>query len=143
MQEGKLEIFEIDDRKQADTPYYDTGIPAGFPSPAEQTNTDSLDLNELVIRHREATFYGRVSGESMIDAGLDDGDIIVIDRSLEPLEGKIAVCNIDDEFTIKRLIYRQGRLILKAENKDYPSIEVNELSNFKVWGIVTHVIKSL
>lgn len=79
----------------------------------------------------------------MIDAGLDDGDIIVIDRSLEPLEGKIAVCNIDDEFTIKRLIYRQGRLILKAENKDYPSIEVNELSNFKVWGIVTHVIKSL
>ncbi|MCH4895735.1 MAG: translesion error-prone DNA polymerase V autoproteolytic subunit [Marinifilaceae bacterium] len=143
MQEGKLEIFEIDDRKQADTPYYDTGIAAGFPSPAEQTDTDSLDLNELVIRHREATFYGRVSGESMIDAGLDDGDIIVIDRSLEPLEGKIAVCNIDDEFTIKRLIYRQGRLILKAENKDYPSIEVNELSNFKVWGIVTHVIKSL
>lgn len=143
MQEGKLEIFEIDDRKQAGNPYFDTGVAAGFPSPAEQTNTDSLDLNELVIKHREATFYARVSGESMIGAGLEDGDIIVIDKSLEPQEGKIAVCCINGEFTVKRLIYHHGKLILEAENEKYPSIEIDELSNFQVWGIVTYVIKSL
>lgn len=120
-----------------------SGIHAGFPSPATDYMTQAIDLNKELVRHPAATFYGRVVGDSMIDAGVDEGDILVIDKSLEPQEGDMAVCFVDGEFTLKYLRFHPGGLILQPANDRYPSIEVGEDTDFKVWGIVTYVIKNV
>ncbi len=120
-----------------------SGIHAGFPSPATDYMTQAIDLNKELVRHPAATFYGRVVGDSMIDAGVDEGDILVIDKSLEPQEGDMAVCFVDGEFTLKYLRFHQGGLTLQPANDRYPSIEVGEDTDFKVWGIVTYVIKNV
>ena len=120
-----------------------SGIHAGFPSPATDYMTQAIDLNKELVRHPAATFYGRVVGDSMIDAGVDEGDILVIDKSLEPQEGDMAVCFVDGEFTLKYLRFHQGGLTLQPANDRYPSIEVGEETDFKVWGIVTYVIKNV
>lgn len=124
-------------------------IHAGFPSPATDYMTQAIDLNKELVRHPAATFYGRVVGDSMIDAGVEEGDILVIDKSLEPQDGDMAVCYIDGEFTLKYLKFNGGpgsadrRLILVPANNRYPSIEVDESSDFKMWGVVTYVIKKI
>lgn len=120
-----------------------SGIHAGFPSPATDYMTQAIDLNKELVRHPAATFYGRVVGDSMIDAGVDEGDILVIDKSLEPQEGDMAVCFVDGEFTLKYLRFHLGGLTLQPANDRYPSIEVGEDTDFKVWGIVTYVIKNV
>lgn len=120
-----------------------SGIHAGFPSPATDYMAQAIDLNKELVRHPAATFYGRVVGDSMIDAGVDEGDILVIDKSLEPQEGDMAVCFVDGEFTLKYLRFHQGGLTLQPANDRYPSIEVGEDTDFKVWGIVTYVIKNV
>ena len=96
-----------------------------------------------LIKNQEATFFARVSGESMINAGLEDGDLIVIDRSIEPANNKIAVCFIDGEFTVKRLRVKKGKIWLQPENSDYKAIEIKEDNELVIWGIVTNVIKKL
>ena len=93
------------------------GISAGFPSPADDFKENRISLDRELVKNKEATFYARVSGDSMIEAGLDDGDLLVIDRSLNPENGKIAVCFIDGDFTVKRIVKEKGKLYLKAENK--------------------------
>lgn len=120
-----------------------SGIHAGFPSPATDYMTQAIDLNKELVRHPAATFYGRVVGDSMIDAGVDEGDILVIDKSLEPQEGDMAVCFVDGEFTLKYLRFHPGGLTLQPANDRYRSIEVGEDTDFKVWGIVTYVIKNV
>lgn len=120
-----------------------SGIHAGFPSPATDYMTQAIDLNKELVKHPAATFYGRVVGDSMIDAGVDEGDILVIDKSLEPQEGDMAVCFVDGEFTLKYLRFRPRGLTLQPANDRYPSIEVGEDTDFKVWGIVTYVIKNV
>ena len=120
-----------------------SGIHAGFPSPATDYMTQAIDLNKELVRHPAATFYGRVVGDSMIDAGVDEGDILVIDKSLEPQEGDMAVCFVDGEFTLKYPRFHPGGLTLQPANNRYPSIEVGEDTDFKVWGIVTYVIKNV
>ena len=123
--------------------FLDTGISAGFPSPTEDFQEERISLdNELVI-NKEATFYARVSGQSMVGAGLDDNDLLVIDRSLEPAHNKIAVCFLDGEFTVKRLQIDKEGLWLKPENPDYPIIKITEDNDFIIWGIVTNVIKKV
>jgi DNA polymerase V len=123
--------------------FLDAGISAGFPSPAEDFQEERISLdNELVI-NKEATFYARVSGQSMVGAGLDDNDLLVIDRSLEPTHNKIAVCFLDGEFTVKRLIIDKEGLWLKPENPDYPIIKITDDNDFIIWGIVTNVIKKV
>ena len=117
------------------------GIHAGFPSPATDYMTQAIDLNRELVRHPAATFYGRVVGDSMIDAGVDEGDILVIDRSLDPRDGDMAVCFVDGEFTLKYLRFHDGCLTLEPANEKYPSIEVDEGSDFKMWGVVTYIIK--
>ena len=117
------------------------GIHAGFPSPATDYMTQAIDLNRELVRHPAATFYGRVVGDSMIDAGVDEGDIVVIDRSLDPRDGDMAVCFVDGEFTLKYLRFHDGGLTLEPANEKYPSIEVDEGSDFKMWGVVTYIIK--
>tara|TARA_X000000950_G_scaffold45778_1_gene52110 strand:+ start:195 stop:629 length:435 start_codon:yes stop_codon:yes gene_type:complete len=117
------------------------GISAGFPSPANDFKEVRISLDKELVKNKEATFYARVSGNSMEEAGLSDGDLIVIDRSLNPENKKIAVCFLDGEFTVKRIIKKEGELYLKPENKNYKKIHINEHNELVIWGIVTYVIK--
>ena len=119
-------------------------IKAGFPSPAEDYLHDSLDFNHDLIKNPEATFYGRVSGDSMIEAGICDGDIAVIDRSLQPVDGDIIVAYINGEFTIKYLDLTHkadGYIELKPANSNYHPIRIDDSDNFRVWGVVVWTIK--
>ena len=121
----------------------ENGISAGFPSPADDFKEIRISLDNELVKNKEATFYAKVSGDSMIGAGLDDGDLLVIDRSLSPENGKVAICFIDGEFTVKRIIKRKNKIYLKPENKNYKPIEINEESELVVWGIVTYIIKAI
>ena len=123
--------------------FIDTGISAGFPSPADDFRETRISLDEELIRNKEATFFAKVSGQSMIGAGLDDNDLLVIDRSLEPTNNKIAVCFLDGEFTVKRLRVQNGEVWLQPENPNYPIIKITEENDFVIWGIVTNVIKKV
>ncbi|MBR5716534.1 MAG: translesion error-prone DNA polymerase V autoproteolytic subunit [Bacteroidales bacterium] len=120
------------------------GIRAGFPSPAEDYLHDSLDFNHDLIRNPEATFYGRVEGDSMIEAGICDGDLAVIDRSVEPQDGDIVVAFINEEFTIKYLdlTHRsEGYIELRPANRRFKPIRINAEDDFEVWGVVVWTIK--
>ena len=119
------------------------GIRAGFPSPAEDFMEPTLDLNHYVIKNPASTFYARIVGDSMEGAGISDGDIVVIDKSLEPKDGNIAVCFIDGEFTLKRILLDKGHLWLQPANPKFKPIEITEENHFLVWGIVTHIVKQL
>ncbi|RZN84692.1 MAG: translesion error-prone DNA polymerase V autoproteolytic subunit [Winogradskyella sp.] len=138
-----LTIFIPEPTEDSGTHFFDTGISAGFPSPAEDFKEQRLSLDEELVKNKEATFYARVSGQSMIGAGLDDNDLLVIDRSLEPENNKIAVCFLDGEFTVKRLRVSSDEVWLQPENPDYPIIKITEENNFVIWGIVTNVIKKV
>lgn len=116
-------------------------IHAGFPSPATDYMTQAIDLNKELVKHPAATFYGRVVGDSMIDAGVEEGDILVIDKALDARDGDMAVCFVDGEFTLKYLRIKEGRLTLVPANPKYPQISIDEGVDFKMWGVVTYVIK--
>ena len=139
----KLDIYSVSTEKMIERPLIDEGIKAGFPSPAEDFLDISIDLNKELIKNPSATFYGRVKGDSMKDAGIDNGDLLIIDKSLEPRNGKIAVCFIDGEFTIKRIKLEKDFCWLMPENKNYKPIKVTEENDFIVWGIVVHIIKTI
>ena len=117
------------------------GISAGFPSPADDFKEIRISLDKELVKNKESTFYARVNGDSMFGAGIDDGDLLVIDKSISPENGKIAVCFIDGDFTVKRIIKENGKLYLKAENKKYKPIELGEENELIIWGIVEYVIK--
>lgn len=119
------------------------GIHAGFPSPATDYMTQAIDLNKELVRHPAATFYGRVVGDSMIDAGVEEGDILVIDKALDAQDGDMAVCFVDGEFTLKYLKFHENGLTLVPANENYPSIEIGEGDDFIMWGVVTYVIKRI
>ena len=123
--------------------FIDTGISAGFPSPADDFNQTRISLDDELIKNKDSTFYAKVKGQSMIDAGLDDNDLLVIDRSLEPANNKIAVCFLDGEFTVKRLRVEKNEVWLQPENPNYPIINITKDNDFVVWGIVTNVIKKV
>ena len=118
-------------------------IPAGFPSPAQDHANDGIDLNRELIKHPASTFCARVAGDSMRDCGIDDGDLLVIDKSLTPQEGSIAVCFVDGEFTLKRISVQRDGVWLVPANSQYPALHVTEGSNFQVWGIVSYVVKKM
>ena len=119
------------------------GISAGFPSPADDFKEIRISLDRELVKNEESTFYARVSGDSMIEAGLDDGDLIVIDRSLNPENGKIAICFVDGEFTVKRIKKEKNKLFLMPQNKRYQPIEIKEGNELIIWGIVEYVIKKV
>ena len=119
------------------------GVSAGFPSPADDFKEVRISLDKELVKNKDATFYARVSGDSMIEAGLDDGDLIVIDRSLNPENGKIAVCFIDGDFTVKRIKKEKGKFYLMPENKKYKPIELSEDNELIIWGVVEYVIKKI
>ena len=120
-------------------------VKAGFPSPAEDIR-EKLDLIKLLVRHKASTFFVRVSGVSMVDADMDEGDSIIVDRAVQPYNNCKAVCFIDGEYTVKRIEIGEGRLRLMPANEKntaYQPIEVTEDNNFMVWGVVTYVIKKM
>ena len=120
-------------------------VKAGFPSPAEDIR-EKLDLMKLLVRHKASTFFFRVSGVSMVDAAMDEGDIIIVDRAVEPYNDCKAVCFIDGEYTVKRIEIHDGRVRLMPANElntKYKPIEVTEENSFMVWGVVTYVIKKM
>ena len=134
----------FDDRLMTEMPKMaQDGIHAGFPSPATDYMTQAIDLNKELVRHPAATFYGRVVGDSMIDAGVDEGDILVIDKALDAKDGDMTVCFVDGEFTLKYLRVKEEGIVLEPANKLYPSIEIKEGMDFIMWGVVTYVIKKI
>ncbi|QLG44767.1 LexA family protein [Costertonia aggregata] len=138
-----LQFFVPNTQGKTQVAFINSGISAGFPSPADDFKETRISLDKTLIKNEEATFYARVEGKSMIGAGLDDGDLLVIDRSLEPEHDKIAVCFIDGEFTVKRLKVEKDAVYLMPENKSYKPIKVTQENNLLIWGIVTYVIKSV
>ena len=119
------------------------GISAGFPSPADDFKEIRISLDKELVKNKDATFYAKVDGDSMIGAGLEDGDLLVIDRSLNPENGKIAVCLVDGDFTVKRIKKEKEKLYLIPENKKYKPIELKEENELIIWGIVSFVIKKV
>lgn len=137
-----LKILSIDVSTSLNLPYADEGVRAGFPSPAQDYMELAIDLNKELIRHPASTFYGRVVGDSMKDEGIEEGDILVIDKSLELQEGDLAVCFVDGEFTLKRVHLEADHALLIPANPNYQPIKVTADNNFIVWGIVTFTIKN-
>ena len=141
--ENKLEFFIPKKENGLGQWLAEEGISAGFPSPADDFKETRISLDRELVKNKEATFYARVSGDSMIGAGLDDGDLLVIDRSKNPENGKIAICLVDGEFTVKRIKKEKNKLYLKPENKKYKPIELKEENELIIWGVVEYVIKKV
>lgn len=143
MDDVLLDMLVPDVSSSLPLPYAESGVQAGFPSPAQDYISESFDLNREIVRHPASTFYARVHGDSMCGEGISDGDLIVVDRSLEPRDGDLAVCCIDDEFTLKRIKFRPGAVWLIPANEQFDPILVTPDKRFEIWGVVTHTIKSI
>ena len=142
MNKTNLKIHPSVQSLKLSLPYADGGIKAGFPSPAQDYMEGAIDLNKELIKHPASTFYGRVKGDSMIDANVHDGDILVIDKSLELQNGDMAVCFIDGEFTIKYIKLEKDVIWLEPANENYEPIKVTIENDFLIWGIVTYCIQN-
>ena len=142
-EEVKLYIYSADLSTELNLPYADSGIKAGFPSPAQDYLTESIDLNKTLIRHTETMFYAKVSGDSLNDIGISDGDIVIIDKSLEAQNGDYVAAFIDGEFTLKqfKLDVANNCAWLIPANKKYSPIKVTEDNDFMVWGVITSCVK--
>ena len=138
-----LEMNIIDGSRETPVEFSESRIQAGFPSPAQGDYTSKIDLNRELIENPASTFCARVTGNSMVDAGINDGDMLIVDKSLPPRDGSIAVCFLDGDFTVKRISIRQQGVYLVPANKDFPEIFVPQESNFIIWGIVSHIVKNM
>ena len=131
-------------RSRLSLPLAGERVAAGFPSPADDYYVEvGIDLNEQLIRHTTSTFFLRVSGESMTGAGIHDGDLLVVDRSLDPRPGRVVVAVLDGAFTLKRLVRHRGRLRLEAAHPNYPPLELHRCGDVQIWGVAVHVIHPL
>ena len=141
MEKSDVQILKIETGSECKLAFIESAISAGFPSPCQDYMDSSIDFNKELIRNPSATFCARVTGNSMIEDGIEDGDILVVDRSLTPSDGKVVVSFIDGEFTLKRLRVDMSGVWLQPANPAYPPIHIEEGNNFQVWGVVTYVIK--
>lgn len=133
-------IYPFENRTDTKLPLFVAKISAGFPSPADDYIDKKIDLNEYLIKHPAASFFVRVVGDSMINAGIHSGDILIVDRALEPVDNKIIIAVLDGELTVKRIKKKKSKLFLAPENPAFNPIEVTPEMNFEVWGVVTYVI---
>jgi DNA polymerase V len=133
-------LLPQDSPKSVDVPIFTSSVQAGFPSPADDHLEDKLDLNKYLIQHKEATFFVRAQGDSMLGAGIHSGDILVVDKSLQAVSGKIVIAVVDGDFTVKRLHKYGGKITLKAENDAFDDIKISSDSELIIWGVVTSVI---
>jgi len=136
----KNKIFKSNNRNFSKIKLYATSVCAGFPSPAEDHMDVGLDINEYLVKHPSSTFYIYVKGDSMINAGIFDGDLMVIDRSLEVKSNSIIVAVINGEFTVKKIIKKNNKTYLIPDNKKYSPILLDSNMDFQIWGVVTHAI---
>ena len=143
MKKEKLKFLKPKEENSMGQWLVEQGISAGFPSPADDFKEVRISLDKELVKNKEATFYAKVSGDSMVGAGLDDGDLLVIDRSLSPENGKIAICFIDGDFTVKRIKKEKNKLFLMPQNKKYKPIEIKEENELIIWGVVEYVIKKV
>ena len=140
---SKLEVFKPCLSKPQAFPLYSSKVSAGFPSPADDNLEKSLDLNSYLIKRPAATFFVRVNGDSMINAGINDNDILVVDRSVKPSHGKVIIAVLDGQMTVKRLYKRSGKIILMPEKNLYKPIEIQDHMNMEIWGVVTSSVHFL
>jgi DNA polymerase V len=136
-------VYDLSRETGVVRPLFSCGVTAGFPSPAEDYIDQRLDLNELLIENPAATFFVRVAGDSMTGAGINHDDILIVDRSLEPVSGKIVIAVINGELTVKKLLIDEQRCLLVAENPDYAPLKINPETGCEIWGVVTSVIHPL
>ncbi|MCK4339578.1 MAG: translesion error-prone DNA polymerase V autoproteolytic subunit [Candidatus Cloacimonetes bacterium] len=134
------QIWQADDSTELECPIYKEAFSAGFPSPATDYIENTLDLNKFLIQHPSATFFVRVEGDSMINAGIRSGDILIVDRAIQPEEHKIVIAVINEELTIKRIKIIKKKIYLEPDNPDFNLIEVTPEMDFRIWGVVTYVI---
>jgi len=137
------ELYKAEEGTDKSIPLYSNKISAGFPSPAEDYIENRLDLNEYLIKNPSSTFFAKVQGDSMVKVGINDGDILIVDRSLEPVTGKIIIGVLNGEFTVKRIIKKGKQFFLQPENDNFKPIEITNNPDFSIWGIVTHSIHKL
>lgn len=135
-----IEILGFERGAGCALPLYLASVPAGFPSPAEDYVDKKLDLNEHLVRHPAATFFVRVHGHSMADAGISPGDILVVDRAVDAVNGSIVIAAVDGELTVKRLKKSRGRLFLAPENPEFAPTEIGPEQSLEIWGVVTYII---
>ena len=136
-------IYHPDQSTRCKRPLFMVPVSAGFPSPAEDYIEGNLDLNKHLIKHPAATFFVKVSGSSMIDAGIHAGDILIVDRSLKPVNKKVVIAVVNGELTVRRIRVTKDKVFLISENRDYKPLQVEEEMDFEVWGVVTNVIHPL
>lgn len=137
------EIFTGSTGSSLPIPLFESRVQAGFPSPGDDYSEGKLDLNEYLIPHKAATFFVRVTGESMTGAGIFPDDMLIVDRSLDPSDGKVVIAVLNGEMTVKRLKNHKDGLFLCSENDSYPDIQVTAENEFSIWGVVTNVIHAL
>ena len=135
-----LELYASDTSTTLNIPYFENGVSAGFPSPAEDHMHSKIDLNNLLIENPSATYYVRVNGDSMLGAGILSGDLLIVDRSIEVSNNCIVVAHLDGEFTVKRIKKIKNKIFLHAENNNYKPIEITKEIDFELFGVVAHAI---
>lgn len=138
---GKLRIYSVSNETSLALPLIEGGISAGFPSPAADFLDSTIDLNKYLIKHPSTTFIAITDGVSMTDAGIADKDLLIVDKSLEPTDGKIAVCILNGEFVLKRLKVDKDGIWLMPANENYKPTKITEYHDFEIWGIVTFSIQ--
>jgi len=138
-----LQLFIPDTSTKLERPLFMVPVRAGFPSPAEDYIEPKLDLNSHLVKHPAATFFVKVAGDSMIDAGIHPGDILIVDRSLEPADKKVVIAVVDGDLTVKRIRMKDAKVFLAPENGNYAPIQLEGGMNVEIWGVVTNVIHRL
>ena len=137
---AEITIHSVDSLGEMELPFADGGVHAGFPSPAQDLVENGIDLNRDLVASPESTFYARVVGDSMIDANVFPGDILIIDRSLSAEDGCMALCVLNGDFTLKFLEIHSDGIVLRPANVAYKSLRIGECEQFEVWGVVTYII---
>lgn len=137
---SKIQIYELQSNNKILIPLASEKIPAGFPSPAQGYEEERLDITDIVVKNPIATYYVKVKGNSMIDANIFNGDILVVDKSIDARHNNIVIAVIDEEFTVKRLYKQNGIIKLVPENPDYPEIIIKDGQELKIWGVVSYII---
>lgn len=138
-----ISLYTPDHKRGNKLPLFLEAVSAGFPSPAEDYLEGQMDLNEHLVKHPAATFFVRVSGDSMLEVGIRTGDLLVVDRAIQPADGQVVIAILNGELTVKRIRSERGKLLLVPENKAFKPIPVDPEASFEIWGVVTHVIHSL
>lgn len=134
------EVYSPGRTRSSKLPLYGEAIQAGFPSPADDYLEGKMDLNGRLVRHPAATFFVKVTGDSMLDAGIHPGDLLIVDRALEPQDNQVVIAVLDGQLTVKRIRRKGDSILLVPENQAYPPIPVKPEMNFDIWGVVTYAI---